>query len=65
MAKRKTKAEKAIEKAVDDAYKKHGSGVQVDMFDIGKILDAGYAAGAAGNNIEEAVKEALAKYRKN
>lgn len=65
MAKRKTKAEKAIENAVDAAYKKHGNGVQVNIYDIGKILDAGRDAGAAGNDIDEAVKNAIAQYRQN
>ena len=62
---RMTKAQKAIENAVDAAYRKLGTGIQVDVFDIGKILDAGRKAGEAGQDIEAAVKAALEQYRKN
>jgi len=65
---RKTKEAKRIETAAAAAFKKHGSGVQVNIMDIGKILSAGENAGALGGDrkgIEAAVVDALAKYRLN
>ena len=61
----KPKAIKKIEAASAAAFKKHGSGVQVNIMDIGKILAAGEIAGAMGGDIEAAVVDALAKYRSN
>lgn len=45
---RMTMAEKRIEKAVADAFKKHGSGFQFNIFDLAKINNAGNAAAKAG-----------------
>ena len=60
---RMTKAAKAIEDQVHAAYAKHGHCVQVPMMDLGKIHNAGRAAGQAGEDIGEAVKAAVAQYR--
>lgn len=60
---RKTKEDKRIEKAVDDAFKKHGNGIQFNMMDLGKISAAGTKAGQEGKDIEAAVKEAIEQYR--
>jgi hypothetical protein len=62
---RLTKEEKRIEKETDAAFKSHGSNVQFDIFDLGKIHQAGVNAGRLGQNIEEAVKAAIQTYRKN
>lgn len=62
---RMSKADKKIEKDVEAAYRKLGSGVQISVFDLGKILDAGRDAAKAGQDIEEAIKAGIAKYRQN
>ena len=58
-----TKEDKRIDKAIDDAFKKHGNNVQIPMLDLGKILDAGRKAGKEGKDIESAVKEAIEIFR--
>jgi len=60
-----SKEDKKIEKAVDDAFKAHGSNIQFDMFDLAKISDAGRKAGKEGKDIVEAVKAAIQQYRKS
>lgn len=60
---RKTRAEKAIEDRVKAAYEIHGNRVQVPMLDLGKIHQAGMEAGRAGEDIDAAVKAAIARYR--
>lgn len=61
---RKSKEEKRIDSVVDAAYKRHGYGVPVDIFDIGKILNAGREAARNGQDVDEAVKKAVEQYRK-
>ncbi|TXI90556.1 MAG: hypothetical protein E6Q36_01335 [Chryseobacterium sp.] len=58
---------KAIEKEIDDSFSRHGQNIQFDIMDLGKIADAGRAAVASGGleAIDEAVKNAIQKYRKN
>lgn len=62
---RLTKAEKQVENAVDAAFKKHGSNVQFNIFDLSKISDAGRNAAKTGGDIEAAVIAAIAQYRQN
>ena len=62
---RKTKEDKRIDELANAAFKAHGNGVQVGIMDIGKVLDAGRDAAKAGGDVDEAVKAAFAKYRKN
>jgi hypothetical protein len=57
--------ENKLDKEIEKIYNKHGSGVQVDIFDISKIYKAGKDAHIAGTSIEEAVIAALTLYRKN
>ena len=62
---RLSKAEKQVEKDVETAFYKHSNGVQISVMDLGKITKAGKEAAKNGTSIEEAVKEAIAKYRCN
>lgn len=62
---RKTKAEKQIDQQVDAAFYKHGDRVGIPIMDLSKIIAAGKAAAAAGEDIDAAVKAAVAKYRKD
>ena len=58
---------KVIENAIDESFSRHGQNIQFDIMDLGKIADAGRAAVAIGGleAIDEAVKSAIAQYRKN
>jgi hypothetical protein len=60
-----TKEEKRIELAVEAAFRKCGNGVQVGIFDIGKIMRAGEQAAAVGGDIETAMSAAFTKYGRN
>jgi hypothetical protein len=62
---RMTKAQKAAEKAYDDAFRKLGQNIQFDIMDLGKMHKEANAAVATGKTMEQAVAEAIAKYRKN
>ena len=62
---RQTKAEKLIDTVVEAAYGRNCSGVQFDIFDVGKVMDAGRAAARAGTSVDDAMIAAVAKYRKN
>lgn len=58
---------KKLDALISQLYKKHGNGVQVDIFDLSKISDAGKAAYETGGEeaADKAVADAIAKYRKN
>lgn len=63
---------KKLDKAIEAAYYRHGSGIQINMMSIPKIFREGQAAyeGAATHEegekaIDEAMKEAVKKYRTN
>jgi hypothetical protein len=62
---RMTKEAKRIQAEADRAFKVHGDRIQFNIFDLSKISKAGIAAGEKGESIEEAVKLAIAQYRKN
>lgn len=65
MKKRMSKEQKQVEAAVKDAYRRLGNGVQVNVFDLGKVLDAGRAAGLVHGDIDAAIAAALQQYRTN
>jgi len=54
-----------IDDLIDQAYRLYGNNVQVNMMDIPKIFRAGREAIAKGENLQDAVKAAIALYRKN
>ncbi len=60
---RMTKQEKNVENAVDKYFKIHGNNIQFNIMDLGKIHSAGVNAGLTGGNIEQAVINAIEKYR--
>ncbi len=60
-----TKAERQLEKEVSNLFRKHGSGIQFDIMDLGKIADAGKLAHNNNQNVEEAIIQAIKQYRKN
>lgn len=62
---RQTKEEKRIKGEVDRLFKLHGTGVQFNIMDLGKVLGAAEKAGVSGQDMEAAIKEAISKYRQN
>jgi xanthine dehydrogenase molybdopterin-binding subunit B len=54
-----------LDKAVEAAFQVHGNRVQFSVMDLGKISNETRAAVIAGGDINEAMKAAVAKYRKN
>lgn len=64
-AKAAARAEKALDKQIEAEYYKQGSGVMVDIMDIGKIFRDVKLELAAGTPLPTAISAAIAKYRKN
>lgn len=65
MARRQSKEEKRVDKLIEQTYYKYGSGVQINVFDIGKVFEAGRSALAAGTDLDEAIKASIAQLRQN
>jgi len=56
---------KKIKDAVSDAFRIYGNRIQFKMGDLGKIFRAGEDAGIKGQDIVQAVKDAIQQYRQN
>lgn len=60
---------KMLDEFISNVFKKNASGVQFDMMDLSKIMDAGKAAktsvGTPWEDVENAVIAAIRQYRKN
>lgn len=56
---------KKLDKEVEAAFYRHGYGIQFGVMDLGKISRETRAAVLAGGDIDEAMKAAQTKYRKN
>lgn len=56
---------KKIKAAVSEAFRVYGNCIQFKMGDLGKIFNAGESAGIAGQDITQAVKDAIQQYRQN
>ena len=54
-----------FEQQYSAAFKEHGNGVQIGVFDLGNIHDAAKVAHQNGDSINDAVVAAIQKYRKN
>lgn len=55
----------ALKKIVEQAYYRHGHGVQVNVMDIGKIFAEGVAAIKAGLDIDQEIQKIISKYKMN
>lgn len=62
---RKSKQEKRIDDMVEAAFYKHGSNIQFNIMDLGKIHKAGVDALLAGQDLDAAILAAIASYRQN
>lgn len=60
-----TKAEKKLDKEIEAIYYRYGSGVQINIMDIGKIFRAGRDAHARGEPMEPAIVAAIQALRVN
>ena len=56
---------KKLDKAVEAAFYRHGYGVEFGIMDLSKISNETRDAVIAGGDIDEAMKTAQTKYRKN
>ena len=56
---------KKLDAEINRLFKIHGDRIQFDIFDLGKIANAGKQAAETGGDIEQAIKDAVAQYRKN
>lgn len=66
MARRSARKQDPIDAMIEREYYAQGEGVQVSVLDIGKIFaDCRPAAQQGAAALTEAMKQAIAKYRKN
>jgi hypothetical protein len=65
MSKQKSKGQKAVERAFFDTFKVQAAGVQFSVLDLDNLKSDTFASIALGKTMEEALAEAIAKYRKN
>lgn len=54
-----------LDRRYDAAFKAHGNCVQFNIMDLGKMRNEVRTAVIAGADLDEAMKAAVAKYRKN
>lgn len=57
--------ENKLDREIEKIYNRVGGGVQIDIFDISKIFKAAKDAHIAGLDMEGAINNAIAQYRKN
>jgi hypothetical protein len=55
----------AMDAEIERIYYRLGQGVQISVLDIGRIFAAGRAAIIGNRDVEAAIAEAIATYRKN
>ena len=56
---------KEMESAVETSFNQHGKNIQFSIMDLPAIHKAGIDAARAGESIDDAIKAAIEKYRKN
>jgi len=62
---KQTKEEKAQDKLIEASYYKFGHGVQINIFDIPRIFQAGRYALDNGQDLDAAIQAAIANLRQN
>lgn len=65
MAKRLTKEEKRIDNVINEAFKRHGHGVQVPIMSLPRIFDACRIAVSQGQDVDQTMIDQLSLYRVN
>jgi hypothetical protein len=61
----KRQAAAAMDAEIERIYYRLGQGVQISVLDIGRIFAAGRAAIIGDRDLDAAIAEAIATYRKN
>ena len=56
---------KELDKKIERFYYQHGNGIQIDIMSISKVFADCQKAHLSGQDLEQAVIEAVAKYRLN
>jgi hypothetical protein len=56
---------KKLDNEINRLFRIHGDRVEFNIFDLSKVTKDVAAAYAAGGDMEEAMKKAVAKYRQN
>jgi hypothetical protein len=62
---KKSKAEKVLDKEIERLYYENCSGVQINIFDISKVFEAGRKAYAEGKDMKDAIISCVQAIRKN
>ncbi len=62
---RQTKAQKQLDKDIEQAWYRMAAGVQVSIMDIPAIFREARVAVEAGRTLEGVMTEIIARYRKN
>lgn len=65
MAKRQTKAEKALDAEINRLYTQNCAGIQVSILDIPSIFDEARKAKFEGRDMKQAIIDYVNKIRKN
>jgi hypothetical protein len=61
----KKNPDKALDNQVNDLFNKHGSGIQFNIMDLGNLHNDTKNAIKSGTDPDQAMLDAIAKYRKN
>ena len=62
---KQTKQEKAQDRLIEKTYYKYGYGVQINVFDIPRVFQAGRYALDNGQDLDAAIQAAIANLRQN
>lgn len=63
--KKKNAAEKALDSEIEKIFRQNCEGVQISVFDIAKVFEAGRKAKAEGRDMKEAIIACVESIRKN
>lgn len=59
---KQTKAEKLLDKAIEQEYYKQANGLQINIMDMPKLFSLARTEVASGSSVEEAVKNGVSKF---
>lgn len=62
---KQSKADKALDREIDELYRTHCSNIAIDVFDIPKVFAEAKKARAEGRDMKEAIVSFVNSIRKN
>lgn len=62
---KRSKADKTLDKEIERLYREHCNGIQIDIWDIAKVFEAGRKAYAEGTDMKDAIIKCVEAIRKN